>query len=56
MQIVGAEYDEAVNLDVPAKLNAAVMGSSLVMLEGVSHFAPVQDPAGFAAAVVAFAG
>ncbi|KAH8655115.1 hydrolase/acyltransferase [Tricladium varicosporioides] len=52
--IVGAEYDEAVNLDVPKKLNGLISGSALVMLEGVSHFAPVQDPTGFAATVEKF--
>ena len=52
--IVGAEFDEAVNLDVPAKLNKAIQGSGLVMLKDVSHFAPVQDPVGFAGAVETF--
>lgn len=52
--IVGAEYDEAVNLEVPAKLNAAIPGSTLVMLSNVSHFAPMQDPTGFTKAVEDF--
>lgn len=52
--IVGADKDEAVNLDVPAKLNAAIPGSSLVMLTDVSHFAPAQDPVQFTEAVTAF--
>lgn len=54
--IVGADKDEAVNLDVPAKLNAAIPGSSLVMLTDVSHFAPAQDPDQFTAAVTTFLG
>lgn len=54
--IVGADRDEAVNLDVPAKLNAAISGSTLVMLTDVSHFAPVQDPDQFTTAVTGFLG
>ncbi|KAB2579475.1 Valacyclovir hydrolase [Lasiodiplodia theobromae] len=45
--ISGADHDEAVNLDVPEHLNSAISGSKLVMMTGVSHFAPVQDPAQF---------
>jgi pimeloyl-ACP methyl ester carboxylesterase len=52
--IVGAEYDEAVNLDVPATLNKKIPGSSLVMLSNVSHFAPLQDPDQFTKAVENF--
>lgn len=52
--IAGAEFDEAVNLDVPAKLNAAISGSKLVTLTNVSHFAPVQDPDQFTQAVEDF--
>lgn len=52
--IVGADHDEAVNLDVPAKLHAAISGSTLTMLTDVSHFAPVQDPSQFTKAVQAF--
>ncbi|KAH8649228.1 Alpha/Beta hydrolase protein [Xylariales sp. PMI_506] len=52
--IVGAEHDEAVNLAVPARLHASMPGSSLVMLTGVSHFAPMQDPEQFTAAVEAW--
>lgn len=52
--IAYADRDEAVNLDVPAKLHAAIPGSTLVELTGVSHFAPVQDPTQFTKAVTAF--
>lgn len=52
--IVGADHDEAVNLEVPAKLNAAIPGSTLVMLTDVSHFAPMQDPDQFTKAVQDF--
>ncbi|KAF2222545.1 Alpha/Beta hydrolase protein [Elsinoe ampelina] len=53
--IAGAEFDEAVNLAVQPHLNKVIKGSKLVILKGVSHFAPVQDPVGFVNAVVAFA-
>ncbi|KAL0256248.1 hypothetical protein SLS55_008640 [Diplodia seriata] len=46
--ISGADHDEAVNLAVPEHLNSVITGSKLVMMTGVSHFAPVQDPAQFA--------
>lgn len=52
--VVGAEHEEAVNLDVAAKLNAAIKGSKLVTLTGVSHFAPLQDPDQFAQAIEDF--
>lgn len=52
--IVGADHDEAVNLDVPAKLVAAIPGSTSVTLTDVSHFAPVQDPDQFTKAVESF--
>ncbi|KAF4550744.1 Hypothetical protein D9617_16g015340 [Elsinoe fawcettii] len=55
VSIVGAEFDEAVNLAVQPHLNKVIKGSKLVTLRGVSHFAPVQDPKGFAAAVEQFA-
>ncbi|GME47517.1 putative alpha beta hydrolase protein [Neofusicoccum parvum] len=45
--ISGADHDEAVNLAVPEHLNSVITGSKLVMMTGVSHFAPVQDPAQF---------
>jgi pimeloyl-ACP methyl ester carboxylesterase len=52
--IVGADHDEAVNHDVPAKLLAAIPGSTSVTLTGVSHFAPLQDPDQFTKAVESF--
>ncbi|KAF7122178.1 hypothetical protein CNMCM5793_000135 [Aspergillus hiratsukae] len=54
VRIAGAQYDEVVNLDVPAKLHAAIPGSSLVTLINVSHFAPLQDPDQFSSAVEDF--
>lgn len=52
--IVGAEFDEAVNLAVQARLAELIKGSTLKMLTEVSHFAPVQDPGQFASAVEEF--
>lgn len=52
--VVYAEHDEAVNLDVPAKLHAAIPESTLVELTGVSHFAPMQDPTQFTEALQKF--
>ncbi|KAH7363308.1 Alpha/Beta hydrolase protein [Plectosphaerella cucumerina] len=54
VMIAGAEHEEAVNLDVPGILNAAIPGSKVTILSGVSHFAPMQDPAQFTKAVVDF--
>ncbi|KAJ4314005.1 hypothetical protein N0V84_009112 [Fusarium piperis] len=52
--IVGAEHEEAINLDVPEKLHKAIKGSQLKILPGVSHFAPLQDPEQFTKAVEKF--
>ncbi|EEU41450.1 uncharacterized protein NECHADRAFT_83546 [Fusarium vanettenii 77-13-4] len=52
--IVGAEHEEAINLDVPEKLHKAIKGSKLEILPGVSHFAPLQDPDQFTKAVEKF--
>lgn len=54
VMIVGAEHEEAVNRDVPAKLHAAIKGSKMQILPGVSHFAPLQNPDEFTAAVTSF--
>ncbi|KAF8858249.1 alpha/beta-hydrolase [Acephala macrosclerotiorum] len=54
VMIAGADHDEVVNSAVPAHLNSVIIGSQLVKLTNVSHFAPVQDPVRFAAAVEAF--
>jgi pimeloyl-ACP methyl ester carboxylesterase len=52
--IVGAEHEEAVNLDVPGKLHKAIKGSRLQILTGVSHFAPLQDPDQYTEAIEGF--
>ncbi|TDZ61444.1 putative hydrolase YugF [Colletotrichum trifolii] len=54
VMIAGGDHEEAVNMDVPGKLNAAIKGSKLTILKGVSHFAPMQDPTQFANAVLGF--
>ncbi|SPJ72050.1 probable alpha/beta fold family hydrolase [Fusarium torulosum] len=54
--VVGAEHEEAVNLDVPKKLQSAIKGSQLKILTGVSHFAPLQDPKQFTTAIEKFFG
>lgn len=52
--IVGAEHEEAVNLGVPQRLHSVIKGSSIRILPAVSHFAPLQDPDQFTAAVEEF--
>lgn len=52
--IVGADHEEAVNRDVPEKLHLAIPGSQLQILQGVSHFAPLQDPDQFIEAIEKF--
>ena len=54
VMIVGAEHEEAVNLGVPERLHSVIKGSSIRILTGVSHFAPLQDPDQFTAAVEQF--
>lgn len=54
--VVYAEHDEAVNLNVPAKLHAAIRGSTLIQLTGVTHFAPMQNPIQFSNSLKQFLG
>ncbi|KAJ0163382.1 Valacyclovir hydrolase [Colletotrichum tanaceti] len=54
VRIVGAEHEEAVNRDVPDILSKAIPGSTVTILKGVSHFAPMQDPDQFTKAVIDF--
>ncbi|GAB7334650.1 hypothetical protein MBLNU13_g06608t1 [Cladosporium sp. NU13] len=54
VMIVGAEHEEAVNLGVPERLHSVIKGSAIRILTGVSHFAPLQDPDQFTAAVEEF--
>ncbi|KAL2890450.1 Valacyclovir hydrolase [Ceratocystis lukuohia] len=50
--IVGADHEEAVNQGVPEVIRKAIPGSTVKMLTGVSHFAPLQDPQQFTDAIV----
>ncbi|KAJ3514158.1 hypothetical protein NLJ89_g2532 [Agrocybe chaxingu] len=52
--VAGAEHEEAVNLAVAPHLASVIPRSKLVILPDVSHFAPVQNPAQFTAAIEAF--
>jgi pimeloyl-ACP methyl ester carboxylesterase len=49
--IVLGEHDEAIKRDHTEAIAAAIPGSKLVILPGVSHFAMLQDPGGYTAAV-----
>ena len=48
------EHEEAVELEEMKQLPSYIKGSRSVIMPGVSHFAPLQDPARFAAALETF--
>jgi pimeloyl-ACP methyl ester carboxylesterase len=52
--IVLGDHDEAVDLGHTQYIARTVPGAKLIILKGVSHFAMLQDPAGYNAAVRAF--
>jgi pimeloyl-ACP methyl ester carboxylesterase len=52
--IVAGEYDEAILRPHTEKIAALIPGAELVILPGVSHFAMLQAPAEYTAAVRAF--
>ena len=52
--IVDGEHDEAIRRDHTEMLAKVVPGAQLLILPGVSHFAMLQDPAAFNAAVLKF--
>ncbi|HEX3916008.1 MAG TPA: alpha/beta fold hydrolase [Caulobacteraceae bacterium] len=54
--IADGEHEEFIRRAHTLYLARTILGAELVMLPGVSHFAPLQDPAGFNAAVLAFLG
>lgn len=54
--IVLGEHDEFIKRDHAEYLARAIPGAELSILAGVSHFAPLQRPAMFNAAVLAFLG
>jgi pimeloyl-ACP methyl ester carboxylesterase len=47
-----AEFDEIIRPDHARRIAAAIPGSRLVALTGLSHFAPMQDPDSFNAALL----
>ena len=49
--VVAGEYDEAILPDHTKKIAALIPGAKLVILPDASHFAMLQDPAGYTAAV-----
>jgi pimeloyl-ACP methyl ester carboxylesterase len=52
--ISDGEHDEIIRREHTARMAAAIPGARLVMQPGVSHFAMLQDPAQFNAAVLDF--
>lgn len=54
VMVVHAEHDEFIRPEHAAYLVATLPSATLVHLEGVSHFAPVQRPEVFARVVAAF--
>ncbi len=54
--IVDGEKEEVIKPEHTAYLGKAIPGASLIILPGVSHFAPVQKPEEFNAAMLAFLG
>jgi pimeloyl-ACP methyl ester carboxylesterase len=52
--IVQAEHDEFIKPEHAAYLARTIPGATLIELPGVGHFAPVQRPAQFNAAILAF--
>ena len=49
--IAAAPFDEIIRADHPARIARAIPDARLVSLKNVSHFAMLQDPAGFNAAL-----
>jgi pimeloyl-ACP methyl ester carboxylesterase len=54
--IVQSEHDEFITRDHAAYLARSIPYATFVMLDGVSHFAPLQRPAPFNRALLAFLG
>jgi pimeloyl-ACP methyl ester carboxylesterase len=54
--IVQSEHDEFIRREHAEYLGRSIPKAELVVLEGVSHFAPLQRPEQFNAAMLAFAG
>lgn len=54
--IVLGEHDEFIRPEHAAYLASTIPGATLTTLPGVSHFAPLQRPERFNAAMLAFLG
>lgn len=54
--IVHSEHDEFIKREHAEYLARSIPGAELVNLPGVSHFAPLQRPGQFNAAMLAFLG
>jgi pimeloyl-ACP methyl ester carboxylesterase len=54
--IVQSEHDEFIKREHAEYLAQTIPGADLVLLNGVSHFAPLQRPEQFSAAMLAFVG
>jgi pimeloyl-ACP methyl ester carboxylesterase len=54
--IVDGDHDEAIRREHTKYLARAIPGAKLIVLPGLSHFAMLQDPAQFNAAMLAFLG
>jgi pimeloyl-ACP methyl ester carboxylesterase len=54
--IVDGDHDEAIRRDHTEYLARTIPGATLIILPGVSHFAMLQDPGQFNAAMLGFLG
>ncbi len=54
--IVQSEHDEFIKPEHAEYLARSIPGAELIILPGVSHFAPLQRPEQFNAAMLAFVG
>ena len=54
--IVDGDHDEAIKAEHTAYMARAIPGARLIWLPGLSHFAMLQDPAAFNAALTSFLG
>lgn len=52
--VASAQHDELIRPEHPARIAEAISGARLVPLKNVSHFAMLQDPTGFTAALRGF--
>jgi pimeloyl-ACP methyl ester carboxylesterase len=53
-KVVQSQHDEAILMSHSEEIAAGIPGASLLVLPDVSHFAIMQDPAGYTAAIRAF--